>query len=43
MNGGEDIDGKARKNETTRKVIDLAQDMDQWWALVSTVLNRRVP
>jgi hypothetical protein len=23
--------------------IDLAQDMDQWWALVNTVMNLRVP
>jgi hypothetical protein len=23
--------------------IDLAQDRDQWWALVSTVMNLRVP
>jgi hypothetical protein len=23
--------------------IDLAQDSDQWWALVNTVMNLRVP
>jgi hypothetical protein len=23
--------------------IDMAQDRDQWWALVNTVLNLRVP
>jgi hypothetical protein len=23
--------------------IDLAQDRDQWWALVNTAMNRRVP
>jgi hypothetical protein len=23
--------------------IDLAQDRDQWWALVCTVMNLRVP
>jgi hypothetical protein len=24
-------------------LIDLAQDKDQWWALVNTVMNLRVP
>jgi hypothetical protein len=23
--------------------IDLAKDIDQWWTLVNTVMNRRVP
>jgi hypothetical protein len=23
--------------------IDLAQNRDQWWALVNTVMNRRLP
>jgi hypothetical protein len=23
--------------------IDLAQDRDQWWALVNTVMNLQVP
>jgi hypothetical protein len=23
--------------------IDLAQDRDQWWALVNTVMNLRIP
>jgi hypothetical protein len=23
--------------------IDLAEDRDQWWALVNTVMNLRVP
>jgi hypothetical protein len=23
--------------------IDMAQDRDQWWALVNTIMNSRVP
>jgi len=25
------------------KWIDLAQEMDRWWALVNSVMNLRVP
>jgi hypothetical protein len=32
--------------ETGWKVVDwmhLSQDMDQWWAVVNTIMNLRVP
>jgi hypothetical protein len=43
--GDPDVDGRIRQEVGggCGDWMELAQDRDRWWALVSTVMNLRVP